>query len=182
MSEDKSRYIRIMKQLCVIIGIGCFAFSIKAQTLRQLIIEPSTARPGIYAESCPSPSLGILVFSSAIDGLEFGLSMSNMLINQRYAWERNEYVLCVQPTERGIVVMINSREYETATIRVENIIASTPQFFRINPKETAWSITGREFNILGESALNPESAIEIICTFIILQSSNLSAFFSNATH
>jgi len=126
-----------------ILAFLCFGisiFSLKAQALKELVIEKATSRPGVAAQSCNSPAMGVLVFNSAIDGLEFKLSMQNMLFSQVYNRQSNEYVLCVQPTERGIVVMINSREYEMATIRVESIIASTPQFFRINPKETG-SIT-----------------------------------------
>jgi len=122
-------------------------FSIEAQSLKKMVVEPTTQRAGVAAESCNTPSVGVLIFYSAIDGLEFSLAMSNMLLSQVYNKNINAYVLCVQSSERGIVITIRCtrREYETETYRVvESITANKPQYFIINPKDDESMATIKE--------------------------------------
>jgi len=110
-------------------------FSLRAQTLKILDVDQAPEKKGVYMH-CGDPKIGVLVFSSVIPWLEFNLSMPENLYKQMYDNDRNEYVVCVEPTARRYVVMITCPDCEAANITVEDIQAGKPQFFRVIRKHT----------------------------------------------
>ena len=132
-----------MKQLFIAVLIGGIAFvHAGAQTLKQLVIEPDLeTKPSnsVFSGSCNSPDLGAIVFKTAISGLWFEMDPPSKLINTRYNRQRNEYVMCVEPTEGTYRFLVSHADYEAVDFFVENVKKSgvQPQFFKINPKEDA---------------------------------------------
>jgi len=135
-----SNKIKMRKNILYFLCFLCLVFSTKAQTLRQFIVE-ETQGEGLFTQSCNSPAMGVLVFKSAIVGLHFELNLPTRLINVNYNRQRNEYVLCVQPTDRQYWVTIAGQGYESVDFEVKNIQQGIAQFFRINPKETGSNST-----------------------------------------
>ena len=112
-----------------------------AQTLKELVIEPDPELKqsnSVFSGSCNSPDLGVIVFNTAISGLWFEMEPPSKLINTRYNRQRNEYVMCVEPTEGTYRFLISHADYKAVDFFVENVKRSSiaPQFFKINPKET----------------------------------------------
>ena len=130
--------------------------NIEAQMLRELVVEPVQERAtAVYLESCDSPSLGVLVFRTAIPDLNIAISPPSRLINTNHNSLRNEYVLCLQPTDQRTRITITHREFEAYVFFVDDIIASQAQIFRVNPRETgAVSIAARDANSLGTIRMN----------------------------
>lgn len=123
-----------------LIAVLCFCvsvFSLNAQKLIDLDVSqaPKKEDGHIYRE-CSETKWGVLVFSSGISGLQFSLSLPDNLNQQVYNPERNEYVLCVVPTDRRYVVTITCSDCEPVNYTVEDIKANDPQFFRISRKHT----------------------------------------------
>jgi len=116
-----------------------------AQTIRELVIEPDPEpKPSnsVFSSSCNSPDLGAIVFSSAISGLWFDMDPKSKLINKEYNRQRNEYVMCVEPTEGIYRFLISHADYKAVDFIVENVQKSSiaPQFFKINPKENTSNV------------------------------------------
>jgi len=127
-----------------ILYFQCFlflVFSTKAQTLKELVVEKAPRESGssLYTSTC-DPALGVLVFQSAIPGLQFKLNMPTNLINVEYDREMNEYVLCVKPTDRQYWITITGPEYKPINIEVKNVEkganTDVAHYFTINPKPT----------------------------------------------
>ena len=135
----------------------CFVFSTEAQTLKELVVEESSEGvPRVFTE-CGSTELGVLVFKSAIEKLQFKLNLPTRLVSENYDQQRNEYILCVQPTDRQYIITITSQGYEAYDHIVRNIKPNVAQYFTINPKETGGGGVGasaEENNILAENAFN----------------------------
>ena len=125
----------------------CFWFSVfqtEAQALKQLEVEEtSETSPRVFTE-CNSPDLGVLVFRTAITGLNIELNMPSRLRSTIYNKERNEYILCVDPTDRQYWVTISGGGFEAVDIEVKAIRANDPRFFRINPKEQPRLVTDND--------------------------------------
>lgn len=132
---------------------------LKAQTLKELTVEPAEGL-GIYNSSCSSPSLGMLVFKSAIAGLNFELNMADYLKNVEYKPQSNEYVLCVQASSRPLFVYITGEGCERVNFQVKKIEASIPQFFKINPKQTGTNTTADESYKLGNFSFSEKNYAE----------------------
>jgi len=122
------------KCILVFLSFGASLFSVKAQILKQFAVEESSESVSRVFIECGSPSLGVLVFKSAIEGLQFELNMPTRLDNVTYNNQRNEYVLCVQPTDRLYWVTITGQGYESVDFEVRNIQPSVAQYFKIDPK------------------------------------------------
>ena len=118
---------------------------LNAQIIRELVIEPDPEpKPSnsVFVESCGSPDLGAIVFSSAISGLWFEMDPQSKLKNMRYNRQRNEYVMCVEPTEGTYRFLISHADFKAVDFFVENVKKSSvaPQFFKINPKDVTSQI------------------------------------------
>jgi len=103
-----------------------FFFSLIAQpAITEMIVEKTT---GINTPilDCGSPSLGVLIFSSTIPGLEFKLNLKGKLKNDFYKEQENRYILCVEPTDRHYILTITCPSCKTTTYTVEEIQATTP--------------------------------------------------------
>ena len=121
-----------------LIVVLCFCasiFSLKAQKMMDLDVFQAPKKGDIYTV-CGETKWGVLVFSSNIPGLQFSLSLPDNLNNQVYRPERNEYVLCVEPTDRRYVVTATCSDCDPVNYTVENIRENDPQFFRITRKHT----------------------------------------------
>jgi hypothetical protein len=125
-----------MKQLFLIVFILFdVVFHISAQNIKQMVIEPdSEATASVFSGSCNSPELGVVVFKTAISGLWFEMYPPSKLINTRYNRQRNEYVMCVEPTDGKYRFTITHADYETVDFFVENMKPSQAQFFKITSK------------------------------------------------
>jgi len=125
---------------------------LNAQSLLEMQVEATTEEAGsVFTNSCSSPDQGVLVFKTAITGLSFELNMPDKLFNVRHNIQRNEYVLCVEPTARLYWITISGAGYEATDIAVRSIEANRPLFFRINPKLSA---TAQQLMVLGDNSFN----------------------------
>ena len=151
-----------MKQIFLtVVFLTTAILGLNAQTLREMTVEPTTADgTPLFIDICRSPGLGVLVFRSAIEGLEFRLNMPEGLVNTNHNRNNNEYVLCVHPTERWYWITITGPGFEPVNFQVRDVIAATPQFFRINPIESAVisAIAESNFSRGTESMNNSEFA------------------------
>ena len=127
---------QLLLTLCVLFVAICYT---GAQTIRELAIEQdpeSKPSNSVFLESCGSPELGAIVFSTAISGLWFEMDPPSKLKNMRYNRQRNEYVMCVEPTEGTYRFLISHADYKAVDFLVENVKKSgvQPLFFKITPK------------------------------------------------
>ena len=145
-----------MKQIIFQITLlmaSCFWLS--AQTSREMVVETTTESGMRVIRTCGSPDQGVLVFKTGITDLNFKLNMQAKLLNQSYDSERNEYVLCVEPTTRQYWVTISGAGYEAFDIEVQEIKASEPRFFRIASKQpNEISVTAKDLIDLGDIRFN----------------------------
>ena len=122
----------------------CFVtiiYSIEAQSLNKILVEPVDLDGIIVDRRCGSPSLGVLVVSSEIPGLIFELNMPDRLRNVVFDGARNEYVLCVEPTDRLYWITIRGQGYEEINFEVRNVRTGHPQIFRalsIEEEKPCW--------------------------------------------
>ena len=123
-------------------------FSMRAQSMSGMIVEKTDGPLGPILE-CNTPSLGVLVFSSTIQGLEFKLNLPSKLINQAYRQKENWYILCVEPTDRRYIVTITCPSCEAVFYTVEEIPPTIPLYFRIIS-----DAPGEEDNNAGEKYLS----------------------------
>ena len=107
---------------------------IGAQRLKEMVIEPVKSETHVvYAQSCDNPSLGILVFKTAIKGIQIEVYPKEN--NKNYNEATNEYVICVIPANKYRITF-TCEEYDANTIIVYDVKPNQPQVFTINPKET----------------------------------------------
>ena len=101
-----------------------------------MVVEPDVEEvTAVFAESCMSTTLGVLVLKTAIPGLQMEMYSPSKLIIVNHNTRRNEYVLCVQPTARQYWVTISGAGFEPFDIEVKAIQAGQPRYFRIIPKQ-----------------------------------------------
>ena len=143
-----------MKQII----ITAFAFlvfisHVDAQNIKEFVIEPAPETdPSVFLKSCNSPQLGVVVFKTAITGLWFEMYPSSKLVGMRQNRQRNEYVMCVEPTDGKYRFTITHDEYESIDFFVEDIKPNQAQFFRINTK----GIPSGDDNSSGQSTSTEE--------------------------
>jgi len=133
----------------VFLLLCCSFFSLKAQNLAKLVAEEvneSVPRP---LTECDSPTLGGLLFLTAIEGLKFELNLTDNLKNVIFHADRNEYVLCVEPTNQRFIVIITGQGFETLEFRITGIQASRARYFRLTS-----DAPGEENNNVGERFLS----------------------------
>jgi len=108
-----------------------------AQTLKQLVIEPAEPEESasVFSSSCNSPDLAVVVFKTAITGLWFEMYPPSKLAGMKQNRQRNEYVMCVEPTDGKYRFTITHDLYESIDFFVDSLEKNKPQFFVINPKE-----------------------------------------------
>ena len=139
-----------MKQIFfVLLWFCCSIYSSRAQNLAKLVAEEvpeSVPRP---LTECDSPTLGGLLFLTAIEGLKFELNLTDNLKNVIYHSDRKEYVLCVEPTNQRFIVIITGQGYETLEFRISNMQASKARYFRLTS-----DAPGEEDNNAGEKFLS----------------------------
>lgn len=116
--------------LIVILFFVSFFSLIAQPAITEMIVEKTTGLNTPILD-CNSPSLGVLVFSSTIPGLNFKLNLKDKLINVVHKQQENRYILCVEPTDRKYIVTIICPDCKTVTYTVEDIPATTPQYFII---------------------------------------------------
>ena len=146
-----------MKKYFIIVLTVFFAsiMNIDAQVIRDFVIERLPDETAVYLESCGSPSQGVIVLRTAVHNLNITMSPPSALFNINHNTQRNEYVLCVQPTDRRYRVSINHPEFEGLDHLVEEIGASQAQIFRLNPRQPAGiSATAEELIELGDNRFN----------------------------
>jgi len=145
-----------MKQIFLTLTILASICQVGAQTIGNLTVEPSSEEmASVYSQSCTSPSQGVLVFKSIVDGLNFAMFPSSRLINLNHNRQRNEYVLCVEPTDdrqNRYRITITHPQYEAVVYFVMEVAANQAQIFRVNGNQA--SIGGIEANISGDMAFN----------------------------
>jgi len=111
-------------------------YNICAQTIREFVIERIYEETvAVYSVSCNSPAHGVLVFRTALADMQISMYPPSRLYNINHNAPRNEYVLCVEPTDARYRISINHSEFEGIDFFVENVIASQAQIFRVNPKD-----------------------------------------------
>ena len=121
-----------------------------AQTIREFSIERLPDEVAVYNVSCASPSQGVLVFRSTIPNLRITMWPPSALFNINHNAQRNEYVLCVQPTDRRYRVSINHPEFGGIDYMVDSIGANQAKIFRLNAtQQSELNATVRELIILG---------------------------------
>ena len=125
----------IKNSLIVVLCFCTSFFSLKAQKMMELDVSQAPKKSDIYTV-CGETKWGVLVFNSNIPGLQFSLSLPDNLNKQVERPERNEYVLCVKPTDRRYVVTVTCSDCDPVNYTVENILENDPQFFRITRKHT----------------------------------------------
>ena len=123
---------RIIFQVVFLLVSG---FWLNAQTLNEMVVETTIESGNRVIRSCGTTELGILVFKTAIKDLNFKLNMQEKLHNQSYNSERNEYILCVEPTDRQYWVTILGAGYESLNLEIQEINANDPRYFRIISKQ-----------------------------------------------
>ena len=128
-------YKKCMKQYFLVAVTVFFAsfVNIYAQTVRQFVIEQLQTETAIYAVSCGSPSQAVIVFRTAIIGLNITMSPPSALINVNHNRQRNEYVLCVEPTDRRYRITITHPEFVGMDFTVEDVAASQVSIYLLNP-------------------------------------------------
>jgi len=126
-----------MKQILItVLVLVAYIGYADAQTLKQLVIEPAPEETSsVFSSTCNSPDLAVVVFKSAISGIWFDMYPPSKLINRGYNRQRNEYVMCVEPTDGKYRFTITHEVYESVDIIVDSLEKNKPQFFVINPKE-----------------------------------------------
>ena len=140
------KYNKMTKQFfltVILFSASCFLL-IAQPAITEMIVEKTT---GINTPilDCNSPSLGILIFSSTIPGLEFKLNLKDKLKSQVFKQQENRYILCVEPTDRKYIITITCPDCKTATYTVEEIPPTSPLYFII--KSTT---AGEDANKQGE--------------------------------
>ena len=135
-----------MRQIILtILAVLVFLCNVEAQTIRELdIYQQHDAAPSVYLASCSSPSHGVLVFRTSIINLNIEMSPPSALIRVSHDRQRNEYVLCVRPTDGRYRLTFTHSDFVGIDFTVEDIIASQAQIFTINPKDDAAQVRIRE--------------------------------------
>lgn len=121
------------------------AISVFSQTaLNEFVVTKDENPPRVFykSEGC-TPSDGVLVFYTTIPNLKFDMPDTPGRLKNVSAFdpENNQYVLCVQPTDKTIGGITKYNLSITANnfkpmpaYTVININAAEPQYFRIDPK------------------------------------------------
>ena len=125
-----------MKQVFLVVTV--FFASIcnaGAQAIKEFVIERLPNETAVASIACGSTSLGVVVFKSVIPDLLFRLDQPSKLIRTFHDLQRNEYVLCVEATDRKYSITITHSEFAATEFFVENIAANTSQIFTINAKQ-----------------------------------------------
>ena len=121
-----------------LITVLTFSISIaEAQNIKEFVIEPAPeSTESVFSGSCNSPELGVVVFKTAITGLWFEMYPPSKLAGMRQNRQRNEYVMCVEPTDGKYRFTITHADYESVDFFVENIKPNQTQYFKINTKDS----------------------------------------------
>ena len=132
--------------------------NIKAQVLKEFMIEALPKDESVYNKSCESPSNGILVFKSAIKDLNISLSPAANLLNINYNELNNEYVVCVKATQKRFRIDIRHAEYEYIYFFEEEALASDAKIYRVNPLEN----DGAKRRNIGISQSNKTPTLSVV--------------------
>jgi len=138
-----------MKKIVLILVVlsCCLSYISSQNSIGRLIVQKSVG--DIPQNICKDGKLGVIVFYSALKGLNFeAISPStggNVIINIErvdYINSDNCYVLCVHPQkEANFSVKISAEKFLPATYVVGSLGAKEMKFFMINPEDNTVEIT-----------------------------------------
>ena len=112
--------------------------SSSVRKINEFVIEESRLPPTSFVKHCNTPALGVIVFTTNIQGISFKIQNEpSMLVSINRDLQNNQYILCLKPfIEEGRKFQINITcdNYEGIFLTV-SVKAAEVKSFKINSKE-----------------------------------------------
>jgi len=103
-----------------------------------LINEDKQAHPTSFVSQCQNPELGVIVFTSSINGIAFKIKNGDSLLKSiEHDNVNNQYILCVRPISRyqQYQISVSCYGYKDRIFTVSAIGASEVKWFLIDSKD-----------------------------------------------
>jgi hypothetical protein len=151
MEENKMRLKTTVLILCMCLSGKLF--SQQPAALNEFVIVPYEGPENLFykSEGC-TPNDGVIVFYSAIPDLKFTMSNNPARLKNKPDFDptSKRYVLCVQPTDSEIGgisrynIEITAEGFKEELFEISGVRAATPQYYKIDPKESEQARLGRQ--------------------------------------